>query len=598
MNIESDALKVNIDRYRVDVSIAEKYAPLQSVMSQYYGIMEGFNTFLIELSHPYRNWPFIIKELRGYSLDYFHLFINHPQGVEATGLLVGVFIEALEKVDNTSAKADGVDNLILFLQKIIKDSGDSLPKFQTVINTAFDRIVEMPDDDFFLFIKSYYQIKRLAESLLSLSVGKDIDFESINRLTIRYYRQTYAYWLSEDDPRAWFERKVENMPAISCNKGWFSEITKERIDQWVVQLDQITHARVRMDRSLLETLIALPGYAQIVDAYRQVPEKLLSAGKEKGFGHHWKVLFLFHIMNLSGLSTIHEEVLREINRTLSWLINYEPARNVRRLLKETFTILKTRNRQFPVTALSCILNMGQGVHKTDERDLVNFFIDNIIALGFESPKLGGIGEDWQIKANATHVQNIRTWLTIIELNPKWSARLLSGLIIHLSLSGTFIRDTDLFFRDVTALLNSDINPVFNLVKQLVRLFPVFFHDIGAEGELRDVSTRLDEMTHRKDELVHFLRKQSHVESSNRTLILIKRVIQFWHTQDKTSLEELLPPDLFARIKTAGLYIDGVHHGMIALKKKGLDLPEALLEIDSSLLEKWATEAPEFDRIRC
>ncbi|NIT52375.1 MAG: hypothetical protein GWO41_06450, partial [candidate division Zixibacteria bacterium] len=74
---------------------------------------------------------------------------------------------------------------------------------------------------------------------------------------------------------------------------------------------------------------------------------------------------------------------------------------------------------------------------------------------------------------------------MIELDPKRSIRLLSALIIHLSLCGVFIKDIDLFPRDITQLLNSGIGSVYNLAKQLSRLFPVYFNDIGAEGRLRD-----------------------------------------------------------------------------------------------------------------
>jgi len=48
--IESKALEINIASYYVDVTVDEKYSILQEVMSKYYGIMEGFNTFLKELS--------------------------------------------------------------------------------------------------------------------------------------------------------------------------------------------------------------------------------------------------------------------------------------------------------------------------------------------------------------------------------------------------------------------------------------------------------------------------------------------------------------------------------------------------------------------
>ena len=592
VNIDSDALKDNIDQYRVEVTIDEKFAPLQTVMSQYFGITEGLNIFLTELSHPYRNWPFIIHEIRGYSLDYFHLFKSHPDGIKAAGLLVDIFVEAFKKVDDPAARVDAVDNFMLFLQKIIKDGGKKLSDFYPVINTALGHIADLPDKQFFLFVKGYYPINRLAESLLAATDETVFDFEPINRLTLKYYHRTYAHWLSEDDPKAWFERKVGTLPDTSAVNEWFKDISKDRIAELDKRLEKLTGKAALSDRQLPAQMSTFPGYAQIVEAYRQVPNTLLAGGKKNGSGNHRKVLFLFHIMNLSGLSALHEEVLREIDRTLSWLIDHEPSRHIRRLIEETFTILKARNRQFPLTVLSCFLNMGKGVYQTDERDLVNFFIDAIIDLGFEPPMIGAVGNDWQIKANSAHLQNIRTWLTIIERNPRWSVRLLSGLIIHLSLSGTFIKDTDLFFRDITQLLNSDIGPVFNLVKQLVRLFPIFFHDIGAEGELRDVSTQLDEMVQRKDMVVHFLRKQSHVESSSRTVILMEAVIRYWCTKDKNELGGLVPPDIFDHLETSGPYIDGVHLAIAGLEKEKVAIPAGLKNIDTQQLTQWLQAIPD------
>ena len=73
LKVKSKALEVNLAEYHVDVSIDEKYAALQEVMSKYYGLTEGVNTFLRELSHPLKNWRFIVTEARRYSLEYFHL---------------------------------------------------------------------------------------------------------------------------------------------------------------------------------------------------------------------------------------------------------------------------------------------------------------------------------------------------------------------------------------------------------------------------------------------------------------------------------------------------------------------------------------------
>jgi pyruvate,orthophosphate dikinase len=76
VKVKSKALEINLADYHVDVAIDEKYATLQEVLSKYYGLMEGLNTLLKELCHPYKNWRFIVSETRKYSLEYFHLIKN------------------------------------------------------------------------------------------------------------------------------------------------------------------------------------------------------------------------------------------------------------------------------------------------------------------------------------------------------------------------------------------------------------------------------------------------------------------------------------------------------------------------------------------
>ncbi len=105
-------------------------------------------------------------------------------------------------------------------------------------------------------------------------------------------------------------------------------------------------------------------------------------------------------------------------------------------------------------------------------------------------------------------------------------KLLSALIVNLKLGGIFISDTDLFQREITKVLNSNISPFYKKVKELTRIFPVYFHEIGAEGEIRNVTTNMDEINERKDKLVHFLRKQVHTESNNTLIDLTRHVFKF------------------------------------------------------------------------
>jgi pyruvate,orthophosphate dikinase len=586
--IKSKALEINLADYHVDVTIKEKYSILQEIMSRYYGLMEGLNNFLRELSHPYRNWHFIVTEARGYCLEYFHLLANHPKGPAAADLFVDIFIDAIESTKDTPLQAEAVDNLLLFLQKILKDSGSSLPHFMPVVNNCFDRIRHYDGKVFFLFVKSFYQIKRLAEILLKRDSEFNPNYKSINLLLLKYFHQTYSYWLREADPQTWFEEESGEFSPESTRQDFgslFSEISHARIKAFNSQLNGVEASEIIESEAVLKKLIELPGYNQIAEIYRNISQKLFEAGQKKKKGNQWKVIFLFHIMNISGLSMIHEEALRDINRALSWLIAHETDLNITRLIQKTFSILKKRTVNFPATALNCVLNMGKGVYKTDDSDLVNYFIDCVVDLGFQSPMIVGVGNDWQIKANTAHIQNLRTWLQLIELNPKWSIRLLSAINIHISLCGTFIKDTDLFPRDVTSFLNSDIGPVYNLVKQLSRLFPVYFNDIGAEGKLREISTQIDEISHRKDVLIHFLRKQSHVESSNQILDFMRATLHFWTTRDKQCLEPFVPPNIYDQIDTHGPFIDGVHRVMLVLRESGISIPGDMFMLEDDQLNQ-------------
>lgn len=164
MTFKSKALEVNLASYHVDVTIDERYEVVQEALSRYYGLTEGLTAFLKELSHPYRNWAFIVQEARGYALDYFHLMRQHERGVDAAGRFVDVFISAIANNTEPTIRADAADNLLLFLQKMLHDAGDQRGRFLPLIDTTFDRIRTHPDDAFFLFVKSFYQIKRLAEA--------------------------------------------------------------------------------------------------------------------------------------------------------------------------------------------------------------------------------------------------------------------------------------------------------------------------------------------------------------------------------------------------------------------------------------------------
>lgn len=317
MQIKSQALEANIASYHVDVTIDAKYAPLQEVMSRYFGLTESLNTFLKELCHPYRNWLFIVQEARGFSLDYFHLLKQHPKGPEVAGIFMDVFFSAVEANTHQQVSSDAIDNLLLYLQTVLKGAAEEMPRFAPVVNTCFERIGNFSEEDFTLFIRSYYQISKIARALLQNNGHDPAGCAAVNQLLIKYYRRTYAYWLSEADPLEWLISETGESDLANDLARLLDGVVHADIRREQETLEDIAGQAKTTDPATLERLLGLKTYNQIVEQYRAIPQALLKAGAEEINGNYWRVIFLFHMMNMPGLSMIHEENLRDINRTLT-----------------------------------------------------------------------------------------------------------------------------------------------------------------------------------------------------------------------------------------------------------------------------------------
>lgn len=177
------------------------------------------------------------------------------------------------------------------------------------------------------------------------------------------------------------------------------------------------------------------------------------------------------------------------------------------------------------------------------------------------------------------------WLELIEENPRAMRELLAALIVNLKLGGIFISDTDLFQRDITRLLNGEITPVYREIKQLARIFPVYFREIGAEGELRDVTTAIDEASRRKDRLIHFMRKQIHIESNNTHIELARKIITYWYDGNKEPLKEMIPQEIYEGLDQDSKWFIRPHETMIRLCQELKTPPAELLRLDIDVIRE-------------
>ncbi len=572
--IDSKALLANLQETATpEVTIDSSLLVLSDIVSDFTGIRNNLHALLYEISHPYRNWTLIVPKLKAYILKNIRHYKNHLHGPEAFGRFTAIFLKALEESKkNNTLLAQTMEAILAYMEKLIalSDAND-LIRYEKVFADCFSNLHALDEKIIMYMVQGHHPMKRIATSLLQIT--KDLpanatyDFGPVTNLMNRVLRLNYKYWLAEPDPFAWFVKECGSF----CNGlevgKIFSTISHQTIENNLTELTRIDKCATSQEK--LDRILELPAHIDLVRLYKSVPEKLMEAdflakasqaagGETDRFSENRKLLFLFRIMETDGLALIHEETLREINRSLVHLIKRQSFEEIESFLLTTFQLLKANVRKYPHTSMQCIQVLGTEIFNRNNSRLVESFLWETVRFGFQYANVIGVDEDWQPLTNPAHLANIRVWLNLIMQEPKWCSTLFSALIINVKLSGTCVRDTDLFQRDITQLLNHPIEPIYNLAKQFAKLMPVFFNEIGAEGELRDVSTELDEIHKRHDVLIHFLRKQSHVESSNLIVDFIVAIFDFWRTKDKAILIPYLPDEVLSQVLTEGTFIDDIH----------------------------------------
>ncbi len=614
--INSDALKANLQETAVQqVEIASSYEVLTEIVCDYRGISKSLHDLLIEINHPFRNWLIILPRLRAYTLKHNSHYLRHPKGPQAFTRFVDIFLEAIGD-SQSMAKSKAItlqaishdqsspknaaailnlamESLLAYLEKFINSlDKQELKRHKRALNQCFNKLHKLTDQVLTYMVQGYHPIKKIATTLLEItSEDKTFKLDPFCQLYTKLLGIDYNYWLSEEDPLPWFTEACGHEQDDWNVSNIFAPISHAAMQNRLALLNPNKHKD--KGREKLIRILDLPAHIEIVRLYKDIPNQLLdvpfpnaaypghtenghktppmakdSQDQQDRFAENRKLLFLFRIMDTQGLFLIHEETLREINRSLVHLIQQQSFEEIEQFLLTTFQLLKANVKKFPHTSLQCIQVLGTEVFKKESGRLVESFLWEVVRFGFQYANVTGVDEDWQPITNPAHLVNIRVWLSLIMQEPKWCSTLFSALIINLHLSGTCIKDTDLFQRDITELLNHPIEPLYNLAKQFAKLLPVFFNDIGAEGLLREVSTELDEIHRRHDVLIHFLRKQSHVESSNLIVAFIEAIFSFWRTRDKELLADFLPPEVLYQIQLEGPFIDDLH----ILLKRVFELP--------------------------
>ncbi|MBN1447604.1 MAG: hypothetical protein JXA28_06705 [Bacteroidetes bacterium] len=519
-SFDSAALRANIERTRpTHTSFPTRHQLLLDATSSHYGVHARLEQYLQEYHHRYPNKEWIVTQLRTITLQDFWFFSRHTQAETLLPVFVEICDTLLQEDAPFSLHRRVFQTLIEFLDQCATADGDS--RFDPVMQTAVD------------VLERQMQVHRMLAvgggSMLRSLVPHAIKKENVRNRLIGMLKHALEENLTYWGEARCVEKTLEGYAPLlgDAREELHQALGREVFEQSRMRLENITS---------WEELQTIPDFHSVAEQFRSAAS-LFPSPLQRAY-------YLIAILPQPGLAHIKEHLLWDLNRVLRSVCESSSPDALAVFLGDFFRMLGELRGEHMSTALECLHTLGSVLYTADNPASIDRFTDELLSFGFVHPNLQGIDDDWQVRVERDHVKCIRVWLDLIESNPLRSGRLLSALIIHLRLGGVFIQDNDLFQRDVTALLNADIRPVMFLVKQLAILFPVYFNEIGAEGELREISTVIDEIAGRHDRLIHFLRKQIHAESNNTHLRLTGGILRYWESGDPSLIEALLPEDVF------------------------------------------------------
>ncbi len=568
----SSALEINLRRTAAEVEIPAECQILLDATAQSVGVHQKTKALLQEVYHPFANWFAILQDLRAYSIGNFYHHNNYEKGDEAIAALISIFFLVETNAPNEALQQESMRTLIRYLEKVVEQSAEHLERNRPVVESAIGAIDGRCKETCPYAPLLSGPLRRLFGRIQATDEGWDTDL--LHSVLVRHLKSSCDHWLSRPDPIEWVDPPPdESTSALFQLSHKNLEVARDAIHEPGISFDaMIEDTRRYPDHSTIERLY--------LDAAEQVGKR------ESGWrGYTGEVLFHLKIIDTPSLRRIRDASLRAINRSLSRALLLDDRPHADRFIDDVFNSFQKGEIQHDTTVLDCIHTIAEDVLRSGDEPLLRKVIDRMLEHGFETPDVRGVNELWQYEVNPAHVKNIRSWLDLIAQDPVRMKRLLAALVFHLRMGGVFVSDTDLFQKDIANLLNADIRSVYNLVKQLGKLMPVYFSEIGAEGKIRDVSTRMDELCKRRDELIHFLRKQCHVESSSRLIPFLEATLKYWATGDRGPLRTFLPAEVFEYISTDMDHFREMHQVFAELARREGRFPSDLLDEDMENVEK-------------
>lgn len=549
-NILSNALEANLKQTQVmNIAIPEKQKWFGDLSKEKWGIHKRTQSFLKELNHKYCNMDDTLAGIHEICVNDLWFYNSLENNEDALMVLVDILTELFKRESNEEQYA-------LLLQCTVKLI-DRLSKEITFPPLVIDRALSLLEEEYEKHAEEFVKQSRYFKTYFNL-IAKNEHFASrVFRFTQRLLKETYDYWRATITIESWYEDKRHLFQCTADEK--IKSLGSSFISELYRRLDKAND---------WDEIYQCFFFNDIANFYRQSTERFDS--------YLESIFYLYYLLKIPGMSTQKTHLLYDINRNLRQVFTELEGENVLHFIEDIFRELSLLRQSNPSIVLECMLTLGKEVLALENPLATRTFVSEMLKIPFEKPGELQLDKHWQTKVNPSHIKNIRVWIELISKDPIEFRELIQALILQLKIGGIFISDTDLFQRDVTQLLNSNILPVYREMKQLAKIFPVYFKEIGAEGKLREYSTLIDEMSMRKDRLIHFLRKQIHTESNNTHIQLTKSIIQYWIDGNQEKILPLLPEDVRVFVQNDVDFFNEVHDVAVALRDKYGSQAESIL----------------------
>lgn len=518
-------------------------------LSNKYGAAKKTEKLIEELRHPNIDWKFVIAGLREYLFD--NLYDLAPYAKDVLPVVFHFLASGTQRGKVSAIRAaDTFFDRFVFVLKISPENGNYYEIERLFFDFAREYctlLIHLSRGG--LFFGYVNEIARKA----ALIADKKDSTNKISSLLADFISLQYRLYverciaLSREDIN-----KIARVIDGNSSREFislFESVARDAYSQKVIELEMAAES----DRArLFATDSGIADFSHNQRQWEKICVKATETLKEDNASDDESVKALLSFLVSKSTEGADHELQLFISRSVASLCSHFALKGKTEIVRSVVDLIipellgeieRGGNYQ---AAFTTIYNIGSAVVRSGDTFLIDYFVDHLVRSKFCFPHYAGIAQDWSVIVNSSHLENIRTWLHLIETNPAMMKKLAAALIVNLKLGGVFLKDTDVFQRDISRLLNSNYREVFYLIISLAAVFPAFYHDIGATGNIRAITEKID-MYHSMDDPVHFLRKQIHVESSSRTVLLMQMMMQCWMTGDSSPLMGMVPADVFATL---------------------------------------------------